>query len=159
MIPTEHPLPAAEPSGATATRYVVRVRFGETDLMGIVHHATHLLWFEAGRVEYLHRRGLDYTAWMERGVHLPVVEVNVRYRRPARFDERLIVETALGRVTRATVEFTYRIVRDDPREELVAEGSTVLACVGNDGVPKRLPADVVALLRSPETHPRPVDRV
>lgn len=143
----------------TSTRYVVRVRFGETDLMGIVHHATYLLWFEAGRVEYMHRRGLDYVAWTERGLHLPVVEAALSYRRPARFDERLVVETVLGEVSRVTVSFAYRIVRDAPGEELVAEGTTMLACVGDDRRPKRLPPDIVALLRSPETHPRPIDQV
>src|ERR1041384_3427448 len=75
------------------SRYRVRVRFGETDLMGIVHHGTYISYFEVGRVEYMRRRGLDYNSWTELGIHLPVVEAYVRYRRTARFDELLCIET------------------------------------------------------------------
>ena len=78
------------------SRYVVRVRFCETDLMGIVHHGSYLSYFEAGRVEYMHRRGVEYLEWAKQGLHLPVVEAQVRYRKTARFDERLVVETRLA---------------------------------------------------------------
>ena len=71
------------------SRHTLRVRFGETDLMGIVHHGTYISYFEVGRVEYMRRRGLDYHSWTQLGIHLPVVEVHVRYRRTARFDELL----------------------------------------------------------------------
>src|SRR5262245_31880416 len=74
------------------SRYDLRVRFGETDLMGIVHHGTYISYFEVGRVEYMRRRGLDYHSWIELGIHLPVVEAYVRYRKSARFDELLCVE-------------------------------------------------------------------
>jgi acyl-CoA thioester hydrolase len=140
------------------SRYVVRVRFGETDLMGIVHHGAYLLYFEAGRVEYMHRRGVKYLDWAERGLHLPVIEARVRYKRSARFDERLIVETRLGELRRVTVRFDYRVLREGSgAEELVAEGETLLACVGHDHRPKRLPDEVLLVLRSAETHPRPID--
>jgi len=140
------------------SRYVIRVRFGETDLMGIVHHGAYLLYCEAGRVEYMHRRGVEYAKWAEGGLHLPVVEARLRYRKPARFDQRLIIDTRLGDLTRVTVRFDYRILREGASpEELVAEGHTLLACVGHDHAPKRLPPDVIAVLRSPETHGRPVD--
>lgn len=149
---------AAGPIPATPApcRYVVRVRFCDTDLMGIVHHAKYLEYFEAGRVEYMHRRGLDYTGWVARGVHLPVVEAQVRYRRPARFDDRLVVETSVPESTRVSARFAYRVLRED---ELVAEGSTRVCCVGDDGAPRRIPADLLALLRGGETHPRPMDHV
>lgn len=140
------------------SQYVVRVRFGETDLMGIVHHAAYLLYCEAGRVEYLRRRGVEYLDWAARGVHLPVVEARLRYRRTARFDERLAVETRLSKLTRVTVEFSYRILRDGS-DELVADGHTLLACVGDDHAPQRVPADIAELLVGPETHARDVDRV
>lgn len=138
----------------------MRVRFGETDLMGIVHHGAYLLYFEAGRVEYLHRRGVEYLEWARRGLHLPVVEACIRYRKTARFDERLIVETRLGKLERVTVRFDYRVLREGSNpEELVAEGHTLLACVGDDHAPRRIPPDVLEILRSPETHPRPIDSV
>lgn len=142
--------------GHCITQSAVRVRFGETDLMGIVHHATYLSYFEAGRVEYLRRRGIEYLEWARRGVHLPVVEAHVRYRRTARFDERLLVETRLGELGRVKVRFDYRLLRE---AELVAEGSTVLACVDERHVPTRIPEDVLLVLRGPETHARDVDQV
>lgn len=142
------------------SRYVVRVRFGETDLMGIVHHAAYLSYFEAGRVEYLRRRGIEYLEWAQRGIHLPVVEARLRYKKTARFDERLVVESRLSRLTRVTVEFSYRILRaSHGAEELVTEGHTLLACVGDDHVPRRIPLDVAAVLQGPELSPRDEDRV
>jgi acyl-CoA thioester hydrolase len=126
------------------------VRFCETDLMGIVHHANYLQYCEAGRVEWLHRRGVSYEAWVHKGIHLPVAEAKLRYRRPARFDETLVVETTCSEVTRVTVNFIYRIMRGD---DLICRGETLLACVGNDLSLKSIPADVVDVFRSPETHP------
>lgn len=142
-----------------SSRYIVRVRFGETDLMGIVHHAVYLSYFEAGRVEYMHRRGVDYVDWTRRGIHLPVVEANLRYRKMARFDELLVVETSLEALTRVTVRFAYRILRHRDDEELVAEGYTVLACVSDEHMVTRIPEDLAAILQGPETHPRPANEV
>lgn len=129
------------------TRLALRVRFFETDLMGIVHHATYLTYVEAGRVEYLRRRGADYRALMDRGFHMPVVEARLHYRRTARFDDELVVATRLGTVTRVTVRFDYQIFRGG---DLLVEGHTLLACVDAAHKPRRIPADVVELLRAPE---------
>src|SRR5262249_25552937 len=126
------PTPGAE----CQSIYVVRARFCDTDLMGIVHHAKYLEYLEAARVEYMHRRGGDYLDWPRRGIHLPVVEVALRYRKSVRFDERIAVETTITELRRATVKFEYRLRRDSPEGEIVAEGSTLLACVGNDLAPK-----------------------
>lgn len=132
------------------TRFDMRVRFFETDLMGIVHHANYLTYFEAGRVEYLRRRGTDYRALTERGFHMPVVEAHLDYRRPARFDDPLVVETRLGALTRVTVRFDYRVLRVGGGEELLAGGHTVLACVDETHRPRRIPEDVVAMLLTDE---------
>jgi acyl-CoA thioester hydrolase len=147
-----------QPPSHCESRYVVRVRFGETDLMGIVHHGSYLSYFEAGRVEYMHRRGVEYLEWAKSGLHLPVVEAHVRYKKTARFDERLVVDTRLSALTRVTVQFDYRVGRE-PRDEVVAEGYTLLACVGDDHLPKRIPPAVAEILLSAETHPRPIDSV
>jgi acyl-CoA thioester hydrolase len=139
------------------SRYLVRVRFGETDLMGIVHHGTYISYFEVGRVEYMRRRGLDYHSWTELGIHLPVVEAYVRYRRTARFDELLCIETRLTELARVKVRFDYRLLREpegdrtvDPAEQIVAEGHTLLACVDQHHVPRRIPAEAEAVLLGPE---------
>jgi acyl-CoA thioester hydrolase len=137
-------LPAPDP---TAARSVVplRVRFGETDLMGIAHHSSYVGYMEVGRVEWLRRRGLTYAAWVGRGVHLPVVDLALTYRSPARFDDELLVETSLVEVRAATLRFEYRIVRA-PDGTVCAEGSTRLACVDERGAVRRISADMVLAL-------------
>jgi acyl-CoA thioester hydrolase len=132
------------------SRMTLTVRFCETDLMGIVHHGNYLTYFEAGRVDWLHRRGISYDRWAAQGIHLPVVEAKLRYRKAARFDEALVVESACAELKRVTVLFAYRILRG---EELLCEGETLLACVGHDLAPKRFPPDIAAVFRSPETEP------
>jgi acyl-CoA thioester hydrolase len=132
-----------------SSRMTFTVRFCETDLMGIVHHANYLCYFEAGRVDWLHRRGVSYEYWVKRGIHLPVVEARVRYRKAARFDETLEVETTCVELSRVTVKFGYVITRVADRVRL-CEGDTLLACVGAELAPKRFPEDIAAVFRSAE---------
>jgi acyl-CoA thioester hydrolase len=129
------------------SRTTLTVRFCETDMMGIVHHANYLVYLEAGRVDWLHRRGISYEVWAKQGVHLPVVEARLRYRKAARFDEALVVESTCVEVTRVTVRFGYVITRGEDR---ICDGETLLACVGHDLSPRRLPADIAAVFRSAE---------
>jgi acyl-CoA thioester hydrolase len=139
------------------SRYDLRVRFGETDLMGIVHHGTYISYFEVGRVEYMRRRGLDYHSWTELGIHLPVVEAYVRYRKTARFDELLCVESRLTELARVKIRFEYRLLRQLPSgEEIVAEGHTLLACVDQHHIPRRIPPEAEAVLLGPEVSVRPL---
>ena len=137
------------PSHLTS-RMTLAVRFCETDLMGIVHHANYLTYFEAGRVDWLHRRGISYEIWTKRGIHLPVVEAKLRYRQAARFDEILEIATTCLDLTRVTVKFGYVITRiaDELR---ICERETLLACVGADLAPKRFPEDIADVFRSAET--------
>jgi acyl-CoA thioester hydrolase len=127
----------------------IRVRFGETDLMGIVHHASYAAYFEVARVEWLRRRGVTYASWAERGVHLPVVELSIRYRAPARFDDELDVETSIVDVRAASLRFDYRVVRAADLT-LCAQGSTRLAYVNDRGDLRRLSAEMVEALARPE---------
>src|SRR6185436_10866486 len=119
-----------------SSRMTFTVRFCETDLMGIVHHANYLTYCEAGRVDWLHRRGISYEIWVKRGIHLPVVEARLRYRKAARFDEILEIATTCLELTRVTVKFGYVITRSAD-EIRICEGETLLACVGADLAPKR----------------------
>lgn len=114
----------------------MRVRFCETDLMGIVHHGSYLLYFEAGRVEWLRRRGVTYADWASRGVHLPVVEAHVSYKSPARFDDLLEVETTLAELRTVSLKFTYRIHCGG---KAIAEGMTRLGCIDADHKLLRIP--------------------
>jgi acyl-CoA thioester hydrolase len=146
-------LPSKElPIELHLVRVPLRVRFCETDLMGIVHHANYLQYFEVGRVEWLKSRGVSYERWVERGVHLPVVEAKLRYRKAARFDDELMIETSVVTLTRLTVRFGYRILRPSPEgEALLCEGDTLLACVGADLAVKRLPPEVIEVLNGAST--------
>lgn len=120
--------PAIDLRNAISTTQL-RVRFAETDLMGIVHHASYLLYFEAGRVEWLRDRGVTYADWAAKGLHLPVVEANVVYRSPARFDDLILVETMLSELRSVSLKYSYRVLRGD---QLLVEGFTRLACI-DDG--------------------------
>jgi acyl-CoA thioester hydrolase len=135
------------------TRSRLRVRFCETDLMGIVHHSNYLAYFEAGRVEWLRRRGVTYADWAARGIHLPVVEASVRYRAPARFDDVIGIETRLVELRAASLRFEYRMERLTTPGELLAEGFTRLACVNEHHAVQRFSTDVLATLGSPEIAP------
>lgn len=117
--------PPIDPLKAS-TSLELRVRFAETDLMGIVHHSSYLLYFEAGRVEWLRARGVTYADWAARGVHLPVVEANIAYKSPARFDDLLTVETTLAELRSVSLKYTYKVKRG---ERLLCEGFTRLASV------------------------------
>src|SRR5471030_262858 len=90
----------------------LRVRYAETDQMGVVYHANYLVWFEVGRVELMRQRGLDYKRMeAEEGCGIAVVEAAVRYKAPARYDDELAIETRVMQVRGPVVRFGYRIVR------------------------------------------------
>jgi len=127
----------------------VRVRFGETDLMGIVHHGSYVTYMEVGRVEWLRRRGVVYADWAKSGLHLAVVELTLRYLAPARFDDELDVEVLLGQVRAASVRFDYRIAR--PADGvLCAEGATRLACVDDQQGLRRIGPEISEVLARAE---------
>lgn len=123
-----------------------RVIYGDTDQMGVVYYGNYLRYFEAGRNEYLREKGARYRdVEREFDIHLPVVEANVRYRHPARYDDLLRIETEVTEVRRARLRFAYRIVREEG-ERLLAEGETVHACVDREGRPVKLPERLIELL-------------
>src|SRR5207244_6716313 len=116
----------------------VRVRFAETDAQGIAHNAAYLVWFEVARVAYLEEHAGGYPALRERGIEAFVLESHVRYRRPARFDDRLRVHAGITGMRRARFRFDYTVVRG---EEEIADGWTAHACVyARSLLPVRVPA-------------------
>ncbi|MCU0654350.1 MAG: acyl-CoA thioesterase [Polyangiaceae bacterium] len=119
-------------------RTPLTVRFCETDLMGIVHHGNYLQYFEVGRVAWFKSRGATFDRW--EGIQLPVVEAHLRYRKPARFDDELRIDTWVAELKGASVRFAYRIFRvQSGSDELLCEGETLLACVGPTLIPRRFP--------------------
>jgi acyl-CoA thioester hydrolase len=115
----------------------IHVRYAETDAMGVVYYGNYLAYFEDGRVAYLQRKGVPYSAMEAAGVFMPVAEAHCKYRAPAHFEDELTVETSIGAAGRAKVRFDYVVKRGD---EVLAEGYTVHAARGRDGKPVRIPA-------------------
>jgi acyl-CoA thioester hydrolase len=106
-----------------------RVRYAETDQMGIVYYANYLVWFEIGRVELLRSLGLAYSQLeTDHQCILPVVEASCRYKSPARYDDRILIETRPSLLRGSVIKFAYRILRrgaDGEEPKLLAEGETV----------------------------------
>jgi acyl-CoA thioester hydrolase len=117
----------------------VRVRYAETDQMGVVYHANYLVWFEVGRVEFIRQLGMDYKIMeQEENAMIAVVEATARYKAPARYDDELIVRTSLAGVRGPIVRFRYAVVRVVD-ELLLCEGETVHIVVGRDMKRREMP--------------------
>jgi acyl-CoA thioester hydrolase len=102
----------------------VRVRYAETDQMGVVYHSNHLIWFEVGRVELMREMGFSYRDMeLEDGRFIAVAEVKCRYRAPVYYDEEIVIRTRLKNVRESVVVFSYELVRADTNT-LLAEGET-----------------------------------
>jgi acyl-CoA thioester hydrolase len=114
----------------------IRVRYAETDRMGLLHHANYLVYFEQARTELLRDAGFSYKDLEDQGFLLVLTRVEVRYKLPARYDDLLTIRTSVERSTFVRIDHRYEVRRG---EELIAEGSTTLACVGRDGRPQALP--------------------
>lgn len=107
--------------------YSFRVRYAETDQMGVVYYGNYAQYLELGRVEWLRALGITYKRMEENGIMLPVVSLQIRYKKPARYDDLITVTTSLKQKPRATIEFEYKIHNEG--RELLAEANTVLAFV------------------------------
>jgi acyl-CoA thioester hydrolase len=129
-------------------RLTVRVRYPEADPMGRLHHSVYLVYFEMGRTEYMRARGVSYRDMEARGRFIPIVDVQVKYRGAARYDDELVVETWVEEVRGARVFFRNRVVRSDPTgETLIAEAAVCGALVGADGRPVRFTEEDEKVMR------------
>ena len=130
----------------------VRVRYAETDQMGVVYYANYLVWFEVGRVELLRSLGFSYSMLeTEHECILPVVEAICRYRSPARYDDRIIIETRPALLRGSVLRFAYRILRkakDGKEPKLLAEGETTHVVCDDQMNKKPLPEKYAAALRA-----------
>lgn len=115
-----------------------RVRFAETDLMGVVHHASYVIYFEAGRVDFTRQVGAPYSELEALGYSLAVSDLHVRYIAAARFDQMITVRTWLAAVKSRSVAFTYEIVDAETRQTLVT-GDVKLICIDHSGQVRRIP--------------------
>jgi acyl-CoA thioester hydrolase len=122
----------------------VRVRYAETDQMGVVYHANYLIWFEVGRVEFIRQLGMDYKSMeSEEGALIAVVEATARYKAPARYDDELLIRTSLAGVRGPIVRFRYAILRASD-ETLLCEGETTHIVVGRDMKRREMPTTYAA---------------
>lgn len=120
---------------------MIRVRYCECDPMGVAHHSVYAVWFEIGRTELLRAQGGDYRSLEARGVFLAVAKLDVRYRRPARYDDVLELTTHLEDVGHVKIEHRYELRRDS---ELLATARSTLACLDRDGVVRPLPDELLS---------------
>jgi len=132
----------------------LRVRYAETDQMGVVYHANYFIWFEVGRVELMRSLGIEYKRMeIEDDCHIVVVDVRCRYHASARYDELLRVRTRIAESRNRSIRFSYEILRDSD-EELLAVGETLHVICGSNGKPKLLPGRYRVILgTSPVSHP------
>jgi acyl-CoA thioester hydrolase len=135
---SEQPLVVAE------TR--IRVRYAETDQMGVVYHSNYFIWFEVGRVELMRQLGISYREMEEDGCLIAVVDARCRYKSPARYDDELIVRTHLKNVRDTMVHFSYELLRVAD-ETLLAEGETTHIVINKQMNRVPLPEKYVAVFR------------
>jgi acyl-CoA thioester hydrolase len=120
----------------------VRVRYLETDRMGVVHHSRYFAWFEIGRTDFIRTLGTSYAQLEREGVLLVVAEAQVRYLSPAHYDEVLRVDTRLQRVQSRSTTFVYEVFRTDPGPETrLATATMKLIALDANGSPRTLPLD------------------
>ncbi len=115
---------------------VVRVRYAETDRMGLLHHSNYFVFFEMGRTEMLRDRGISYREIEDSGHLLVIIDIGCKFKRPAYYDDLLTLRTTVTRVTHVKIVHGYQVFRDGV---LLAEGHSTLACVDRDGKPQALP--------------------
>ena len=134
------------PAGSTSR---VRVRYAETDQMGIVYYANYFVWFEVGRTDLLRLAGWSYREMEGDGFSLPVIESHCEYREPARYDDELEIRSRGTLVSPVRLKFEYEVVRSGDGA-LLATGHTVHATLGRSRKPCRLPERVRVILEAPD---------
>ena len=123
--------------GAVTTE--LRVRYAETDAMGVVYYANYLVWFELGRTDWIRAQGVTYREFEEQGILLPVIQASCTYKSSARYDDLVRITTTVTALTRTRVTFGYRVTRRAPEPAaLLAEGHTEHVFLTRAGRPTRL---------------------
>lgn len=138
--------PTNEHGAVNQTR--IRVRYAETDQMGVVYHSNHFIWFEVGRVELLRQLGFSYkTMETEDDCFIAVVDARCRYKAPVHYDDEVVVRTYLKLVREKVIHFGYELVRADSGE-LLAEGETTHIVANAQMKPRRLPEKYMKIFRA-----------
>lgn len=128
-----------------AAEMSLRVRYVECDPMGVAHHGSYLAWFEMARTEMLRASGVSYAELEAKGYLLVIIKLDVRYREPARYDDRLLIRSRLVGGSRVKIDHEYEVFKlsgnepEVPGDKVITAARTTLACVGRDGKPRPLP--------------------
>ncbi len=126
----------------------LRVRYADTDRMGIVYYGTYPAYFEVGRGEFMREKGLPYSKLEEQGFHLVVSGIEIKYYNPATYDDLLTVRTSISEIQSRAVGFNYTVLRDGVT---IAQGKTKHICVTAERKPTRLPPHLVEVLKNGRT--------
>lgn len=126
------------PADRFVAETTLHVRYAETDAMGIVHHASYIVYFEEGRSHYARQRGSDYATFERSGYYLTVTEVSARYLKPAYYDQRLIIRCWIEEMKSRGLTFSYEIVAEE-NQELLVTGFSKHICITHKGQIARLP--------------------
>jgi acyl-CoA thioester hydrolase len=129
----------------------IRVRYAETDKMGIVHHSNYLIWFEAGRSDFCRARGFSYNEMEKDNALMVVAETYCRYKSPAHYDEVLIIRTKLGEMRSRSLRFLYEVVRPED-DTIIAEGETLHVVTDENKKVRILPENYKTMLMTEEQH-------
>jgi acyl-CoA thioester hydrolase len=145
MAMPEPVTPASHPHAVNETR--IRVRYAETDQMGVVYHANHFIWFEVGRVELLRQLGFSYKEMeKEDDCFIAVVDARCRYKAPVHYDDEVLVRTYLKNIRDKMIHFGYELVRAET-SELLAEGETTHIVADSQMKPRALPEKYMKAFR------------
>lgn len=126
----------------------IRVRYAETDRMGVAYHTHYLVWCEVGRTDFIRRLGTSYAQVEEQGILLAVAEAEIRYGASARYDDEVRIVTTLERAQSRAITFSYELFRDEPdRTVSLATARTRLVALGTDGTPRVLPSGILGPFR------------
>ena len=136
---------AGPPPGAPCVHTAHRVAFFETDAMRIVHHANYVRWFELARIEWMDEHHVPYAHYVDQGLHFATTRIEVDYKRPARFDDRVTIQAWLADLGGASLAMGYRVECDD---HLLVFGRSEHACIDDDGRVRRIPKELRASLRA-----------
>lgn len=125
----------------------IRIYYEDTDCGGVVYYGNYLKYFERARTEYLEERGLSITGLMKEGTVFVVVHAEVDYRSPARYGDRLVIETVVSDMTAASFTFSH-VIREQESQRVVVEGLARLAATDGNGKVKRLDKAIIAVVQS-----------
>jgi len=136
--------------GRNFTEFEQKVRYSETDQMGVAHNKNYFEWFEIGRTEYCHKKNIPYKNIEEQGYYLVVVEAFCKYKKPLRYDEKFFIRVFLKEITPKKIMFVYELVTKEEKK-LIASGYTIHVVTNSKAKACSLPPHIIDKLKAPQS--------